>query len=383
MRNSNYVLVFIIFIVLNNFSHSQQSLQTLTETDSDVKTYWSKFSLDFIQAQSFLLTTDSLNDENADFLANVDPAAFYLNDDYFDYKCPVNGIAENNACTLPYNVANVSSAGDYQNYLYMIFTDGSTNCKDPFYYDNNAKRCLSNIYLGKYRSASISNNKLVVTIPPEILKVQQLNSDSRPDWNTGTLYFSNQNATVRYKCDATVTGDHSVILTAANCVVKPNGEMYKNFMFVSTANRGTSTITKISFPSKYVSTKLPYKVAYDYAFLKLRTIVTPGWAGFSLEHFAFEHGISEVLSTVSNGNLETAFMNISTHPTIPNTYVFSYLQQVDSKRIPGAILIKQYNDTAQVFGNFAFSVLSSVSETGVGFAPILDDNASDAFNDVK
>ncbi len=377
-----YRKILFLLIVLQNFSLAQ-SVHNITETVSDVTTYWAQYQLPLIDPQDYLLTQEKLDNQNPDFLANTDPAAFYLRDDYFDYKCPVNGVYEDSACTLKFNNnLNIIDAGNFQNYLY-IKLQSNVACPPPLYYNNNSQSCMSNIYLGNYRTASFSNGKVIVNVPSEVLKTQDLNIDNRPDWNTGILYFSNQDGSIRHKCDATTIGEWHIILTAAHCVVDDDGNMYTNFMFVSAKSRGTTEVLKVSYPNDYINAMLPYKVAYDYAFLRIVDQVTPGYLGFTVENFSFEHGINEVLATVSNVNSITAYMNVDMHPTIPHVYQFSYLQQRDAVKIPGAIMVKQLNNTSNPnFGNLTFSVLSSVTDSGVAFSPVFDNKTSETFHDV-
>ena len=301
---------------------------------------------------------------------------------YNQIHCP-EGWQDNTSqqqCILTSINSNSGYKGWFNWYANLYFVvDQSKTCPANTTDDgisSDGRHCSTNVYIGfdNVRTPSYKNG--VFSIPYPKLTRTTLNQDTRPDWNTGKLYFTA--GTINTYCNAAVIAPN-IIVTSAHCVEYRN-TLFTNFSFQS--SRGTSTISKVVYNTNYEVITSLEGVRYDYAFLKLNTSVTPGYLGD-----AFTTVLDNTLGLSSMAMyLSYADNNIYTSPILANaTYPGVYTFEYNKGRVTGGEeVVALYNSSANVLDptNELISVISTANPEdasntkSIAYAPILDNDAT-------
>ena len=361
---SKYILLFSYIATMNASITNYMRVKNFTNINNN---YW----------------TQERKDNTVRFVSNIYPNhlltgsldPFVLPSNYDEIDCPAGwqNDAVNQTCTLPASGGDYSRSFEWYGYIYFAtYTSG----KCPALTSWDGANCSTPVYYGyeNIRPASLNNGSY--TIPYPKFTSSTINTNNRPDWNLGILYFTatlDDNTTVNAYCNAVVISP-TVVMTSAHCV-EMNGTAFKNLSFQST--RGTASVSKAVWNKFFdVSTNLN-RIRYDYAFLKLNNSVTPGNVGvtFSLgmDNTSNLNDMAMYLSQVDN--------NRYTSPLLPNAtfdgvYTFRYNIPVATG---GEAIIRNYNNSSQVLSgtNSLISIIScsvrdGLSGNSIAYAPILD-----------
>ena len=314
---------------------------------------------------------------------------FILPVGYEQIHCP-SGWQDNASqqqCIFPSINANSGYKGWFSWFSALVFViDPSKACPTNTVDDgggavfNDGRHCSTNVYLDyeNTRIPSYTNGVFSITYPK--LTRTTLNQNTRPDWNTGKLYFT-AGSTNAY-CSAAVIRPN-IIITSAHCV-EHNGTLFTNFSFQSA--RGTSTISNVVYNHIYDVITLLDGVRFDYAFLKLNTTVTPGYFGYYFGTADNSTGLTNFvfyLSYVDN-NIYTSLLLANV--TYPGVYTFEYNKGTVTG---GEQIVLNYNSSANTSGNLLISIISvatpeDASNTkSIAYAPIFDATTQSLLNQIS
>ena len=353
----------------------------LTVKNSD-ENYWTKDKINSAVPFSYQMAHKNLS--------AIPLPPFTLPVGYEQIHCPSGwqDVESAQYCVFPSINANSGYKGWFTWNTFLVFViDPSKSCPANTVDDgggvvfNDGRHCSTNVYVDyeQTRTPSYNNGVFSITYP----KIQRttLNQNTRPDWNTGKLYFTTGGITAY--CNAIVLRPN-IIVTSAHCV-EFNNVLYSNLSFQSA--RGTSTIAQVVYNPNYELVQTLDGIRYDYAFLKLNTSVTPGYLGISFTTLDNSLGLTDFvfyLSYVDN-NIYTS--PLLANATYPGVYTFEYNKGTVTG---GEAIVLNYNSSQYIAAsNYLLSVIAvsnpedSSNTKSVAYAPILDGDAQALLNQIN